>query len=150
MNFKITKNAVLKRKYTPIYTILYTIVLVFLILFPHFYQKQEVDWTQVIIFSLIMPIAAGASIFGAYRDIKEMKLLSLEVKDEGIYLYSPQGILILPFEIIKTIKLKYKNNEIKKFIVKTNEGKTADYSDFDNLNILNNELKKYLNKEIWK
>ncbi|WP_375724300.1 hypothetical protein LXN10_02065 [Arcobacter sp. KX21116] len=150
MNFKITNDAILKRKFKPIYPIAFTTILLFLIVFSAIQQKEKIDWLQVIIFSCIILIVAGSSIFGAYKDIKEMRQLTIEVKDEGVYLYALVGISILPFEMIKSVNLKYKNNEIKKFIVKSNQGRIDDYSGFENLNELNSELKKHLDKELWK
>lgn len=153
MNFKISKDGISKRRNKPVYSIIFAIIMVLFIILPNIFQKEEIDWVQVIIFTSIVPFVAGASIFGAYKDIQEMRELILEIKDDGIYLYMPQGISILPFEIIKSVNLKYKDNEIKKFILKSNGGKngerTDNYSDFENLNELNNQLKKYLDKNIW-
>ncbi|WP_419769578.1 MAG: hypothetical protein ACNI3C_09555 [Candidatus Marinarcus sp.] len=147
MVFHICEKIIARRRYTPMYAI--AIIVVAFILYAYFNQKENTDWTMVIVFSSVTVITAGSLIFDAYRDINNMKQTSLYITANGICVDNQNENVILPFDRIKKIKTVYKNGEIKKLIVQTKLNITHDYSGFENLNDFNHELKKVLNKELW-
>ncbi|MFT7110929.1 MAG: phage anti-repressor protein [Psychrobacter glaciei] len=115
------------------------------------FELEEFKWALTgKAFLLCAPIGFICSAFESYQYLKYAKRHTLEISNDGLIINDYGIIQSIPFNLIKSIKLRENSNFVKKFLVKVSEVGEIDLTNYTELGSLKRDLKLNTDERIWK
>ena len=148
MEFKISPHIIASKKRSPY---LVFVCISFLAgLLAMLTYSSDFDWTQ---FTIIFGVTAIVSTRGNYKGtrdyIKYANTHKILILPKGMVSYEGDFESLMLWDKIIKVSIKSNSKGIKKIILKTMSSDTVDLSHYENLDVLNMQLKKYLDPQIW-
>ena len=145
--YKIKQSVINKRKRGPFLVALYVIGLATLFSFPS--QEEGFDWVRFsFIFGITGIVAIGSNILGTKRFLKYALSHEVTITNDGLKSKELDRYNVLPWENITQVKQKLKSGKLSKLSLKTSTG-TVDLTNYENLDSLALELKRYIKSDLW-
>jgi len=149
MKFKISKKEVIRRKYIVPIQMSIPILLFLGLVWTQQKSQEEFFLVMKILGFIVMVILTVNWIF-TKKFIKFSKIHELEINSLGMIFSDNLGKNRVYWNSITKIIINEKSKKIKKIFLELDNGTLIQLSIYENLDLLNLELKKYLKEEIWK
>ena len=149
MKFKISKKEVIRRKYIVPIQMSIPILLFLGLVWTQQKSQEEFFLVMKILGFIVMVILTVNWIF-TKKFIKFSKIHELEINSLGMIFSDNLGKNTVSWNIITKVIINEKNKKIKKVFLEIDNGTLIQLSIYENLDLLNLELKKHLNEDVWK
>ena len=149
MKFKISEKEVIRRKY--IVPIQMSMPILFLLGLAWIQEKSQEEFFLVMkIFGVILIVMLTVNWIFTKKFVKFSETHELRINSLGIVFSDNLGKNTVSWNIITKVIINEKNKKIKKIFLELDNGTLIQLSIYENLDLLNLELKKYLNEDVWK
>lgn len=149
MKFKVSKHEIFKKKRWPFLVILIMACIATFFAFP--IDNEQFNWLLFFkTFGLGSVMGVAFSGFDAFTFIKFSNSHSIETSSEGLKSHRRGAVTLISWDIVTSVKLNSKKNNIHTLLLTTKELGKIDLSIYEKLDVLNLELKVYLDNSLWK
>ncbi|WP_391086974.1 hypothetical protein [Vibrio sp. NH-UV-68] len=111
---------------------------------------EDFDWSKLIFLVAFTGLfAVGTRVYGVIRYLKWAKIHRVVIESDGVSFQNFGSKTILPWDQVTYLQVKEKGGNVTNIILKTRASGKIDFKDYDNLNLLSEELKANVDEQFW-